>query len=631
MKKKTESTKVPVREAVHLNVRTFKLWWKLCPAMFLSIATYTLVSALLPYVGLYFSAKIIDELATLRRPEALLQLVLATLLITAAMSFGKAALERWKNYERTGWFSKDDKLYSEKLLSLDFCALDAPRTHELLSQIRQNDQWFGWGVRMPMRQFEALLTAIFQIAGSIALTASLFTLSVPSGPLTVLNSPLSAALIAAVLLAVAFLVPALYNAGILYWASYADKAKEGNRKFGFYGFAACDRRRALDTRVYRQDILCQKNFLSNNLFGVKSGIAKLARGPIGLYGAASSAISYAFTGLVYVFVCLKAWGGAFGIGAVTQYVGAITLLSGGVASLFSTLGEMRVNAAFLRTTYEFLDISNTMYQGSLTVEKRADRNYEIEFRDVSFRYPGAETWALRHVSMKFRVGKRLAVVGRNGSGKTTFIKLLCRLYDPTEGDILLNGIDIRKYDYAEYLSVFSVIFQDFKLFAFPLGQNVSASVDPDKARVEECLKKAGFDERLKEMPLGVDTCLYKDFDEQGIEISGGEGQKIAIARALYKDAPFIIMDEPTAALDPVAEYEIYTKLNEIICDKTAIFISHRLSSCRFCDEIAVFDDGTVVQKGTHEALLSEESGMYKALWFAQAQYYTKDAADRSAV
>ncbi len=621
MKKKTETAQVPLREAFHLNVRTFKLWWKLYPAMFLSVAAYTLVSALLPYVGLYFSAKIIDELAAARRPEVLLQLVLLTLLITAAMSFGKAALERWKNYERTGWFSKDDKLYSEKLLSLDFCALDAPRTHELLSQIRQNAGWFGWGIGMLMRHFEALLTALFQIGGSVALTVSLFTLSVPSGPLTALNSSLSAALSAAVLLAVTLLVPVLSNAGGRYWASYADQAKEGNRKFGFYGFAACDRRRALDTRVYRQDILCQKSFLAENLFGVKSDIAKLARGPIGLYGAASSAISHAFTGLVYVFVCLKAWGGAFGIGAVTQYVGAITLLSGGVASLFSTLGEMRVNTAFLRTAYEFLDIKNTMYQGSLTVEKRADRNYEIEFRDVSFRYPGAEAWALSHVSMKFRVGERLAVVGRNGSGKTTFIKLLCRLYDPTEGEILLNGIDIRKYDYAEYLSVFSVIFQDFKLFAFPLGQNVAASAAPERARVEECLKKAGFGERLKEMPLGIETCLYKDFDETGVEISGGEGQKLAIARALYKDAPFIVMDEPTAALDPVAEYEVYSKFNEIIGDKTAIFISHRLSSCRFCDEVAVFDLGSVVQKGSHEALLKEENGAYSKLWFAQAQYY----------
>ena len=171
--------------------------------------------------------------------------------------------------------------------------------------------------------------------------------------------------------------------------------------------------------------------------------------------------------------------------------------------------------------------------------------------------------------------------GRTEAGKTTFIKLLCRLYDPTEGSILLNGIDIKKYDYNEYVGIFSVVFQDFRLFSFPLGQNVAAGVDYDRGRVEACLKEAGFGGRLRDMPDGAETCLYKDFDEKGVEISGGEAQKIALARALYKDVPFVILDEPTAALDPIAEYEIYSIFNEIVGDKTAIYISHRLSSCRF--------------------------------------------------
>ena len=240
---------------------------------------------------------------------------------------------------------------------------------------------------------------------------------------------------------------------------------------------------------------------------------------------------------------------------------------------------------------------------------------------MSFKYPASEEYALRLVSVKFHVGERLAVVGLNGSGKTTFIKLLCRLYDPTEGEILLNGIDIKKYDYDEYMSIFSVVFQDFKLFSFSLGQNVAASVKYDRERVKACLEKAGFGARLQEMPEGLDTCLYKDFEERGVEISGGEAQKIALARALYKDAPFIVLDEPTAALDPVAEYEVYFKFNEIVGNKTAIYISHRLSSCRFCDEIAVFDNGKIVQQGNHEELIADENGKYHELWYAQAQYY----------
>jgi len=209
----------------------------------------------------------------------------------------------------------------------------------------------------------------------------------------------------------------------------------------------------------------------------------------------------------------------------------------------------------------------------------------------------------------------------NGSGKTTFIKLLCRLYDPTEGEILLNGIDIRKYNYVEYMNIFSVVFQDFKLLALKLGENVASGMEYDEKHVMKCLKDAGFEDNLKKMPQGLETYLYTDYGENGVNISGGEAQKLAIARALYKDAPFIILDEPTAALDPVTEAEIYSKFNDIVGDKTAIYISHRLSSCRFCDEIIVFNEGAVIQQGTHERLVADENGKYYELWHAQAQYY----------
>ncbi|MBQ6408367.1 MAG: ABC transporter ATP-binding protein [Butyrivibrio sp.] len=281
---------------------------------------------------------------------------------------------------------------------------------------------------------------------------------------------------------------------------------------------------------------------------------------------------------------------------------------------------------FLEDTYEFLDYPNNMYQGSLTTEKRRDNKYEIEFRNVSFKYPGSNSYALKNVNLKFNIGEKLAIVGMNGSGKTTFIKLLCRLYDPTEGTILLNGIDIRKYRYDEYMNIFSIVFQDFKLFAMPLGENVATSSDYDKEKVLSVLEKAGFGERLEKMSKGLETHLYKQLDKEGVEISGGEAQKIAIARALYKDAPFIILDEPTAALDPVAEAEIYEKFSEMVDDRTAVYISHRLSSCKFCDEIAVFHDGRVVQKGTHFDLLQDSKGKYYELWNAQAQYYNDEKA-----
>ena len=324
-----------------------------------------------------------------------------------------------------------------------------------------------------------------------------------------------------------------------------------------------------------------------------------------------------FTGFVYVYTCLKAWAGAFSVGSVTQYVGAVTALSRNISELLAYLDRIRSNHRFLKLTYELLDTENEMYQGSLTTEKRSDRQYEVEFRDVSFKYPGSEIWALRHVNMKFKVGRRLAIVGENGSGKTTFIKLLCRLYDPQEGQILLNGIDIRKYRYDDYMQIFSIVFQDFQLLCQPLGANVAGRMDYDRERARNALRDAGFPD------WDLNTMLYKDLGEDGVTISGGEAQKIAIARALYKDAPFIILDEPTAALDPIAEAEIYSKFNDIAGDKTAIYISHRLSSCKFCDEIAVFHDGAVIQQGSHDVLLADENGKYHELWNAQAQYYTE--------
>ena len=255
-------------------------------------------------------------------------------------------------------------------------------------------------------------------------------------------------------------------------------------------------------------------------------------------------------------------------------------------------------------------------------EKGAGNKYDIEFHDVSFKYPGSDAYALRNVSFRFTPGRRLAVVGQNGSGKTTMIKLLCRLYDPTEGMITLNGQDIRNYDYHSYMDIFSVVFQDFHLLPFTLGQNVATNVEFDAGKAAAILDQVGFGQRLSEMPNKPDTYLYKDFEQEGV-VSGGEAQKIALARALYREAPFIVLDEPTAALDPIAEAEIYAKFNELVGGRIAVYISHRLSSCRFCDDVAVFHQGRLIQFGSHDSLLGDARGKYHELWHAQAQYYEK--------
>lgn len=341
----------------------------------------------------------------------------------------------------------------------------------------------------------------------------------------------------------------------------------------------------------------------------------------GKFSAISTGVRQLANGLIYLFVALKAYAGAFPVGNIILYVGAIMQFANGFASLLTNIGELSSNAVYLEKIQEFLDRPNKKYLGSIPIEKRDDNDYEIEFHNVSFKYPGSESYVLKKLSFKMQIGQRLAVVGMNGSGKTTMIKLLCRLYDPSEGEITLNGIDIKKYNYEEYMAIFSVVFQDFKLLPFSLGQNVAASMNYEPEAVSQALLQSGFEERLKNLPKGLDSHIYKNFEEEGVEISGGEAQKIALARALYKNAPFIILDEPTAALDPLAEYEIYSAFDDIRDGKTAVFISHRLSSCRFCDDIAVFHEGEIVQRGSHELLIADRAGKYSELWNAQAQYY----------
>jgi len=301
-------------------------------------------------------------------------------------------------------------------------------------------------------------------------------------------------------------------------------------------------------------------------------------------------------------------------------VSSYTKLVESITGISKNVVNVKTESRYLSFFYDYMMIKNKRYEGTIPTEKRDDNLFDIEFRDVSFKYANAEGYALSHVNQKIRLGTKNAVVGKNGAGKTTFIKLLCRLYEPTEGQILLNGVDIRYYDYEEYAKLFAIVFQDFNLFSFPLGENVASGVDYDKARAAECLEKAGFKERLSKLEKGLDTPLFQYDDENGVEISGGEAQKIAIARSLYKDAPFVIMDEPTSALDPVAEYDIYQRFDQMVEGKTSVYISHRMSSCRFCDNIIVFDDGKIVEQGSHDQLM-QNGGLYSELWNAQAQYY----------
>jgi len=620
-----KSDKITFKEALTIHFECMKELNKKSPNIFLSAALSSAMTAIFPFLTIFFSARIIDELAGERRVDVLWMWVIITIIVTAIATLLKTLCVRWNSFKYLSYFKMGMYNFTEKMFSMDFADIDKQEIHDLRSQIAQSSNWNGWGYLKLYHTFQDAVSAVIGIISAIALTVTLFTIRVPesAGRLTVLNNPIFILILAVLLFAITLSSSALANKSGSYWVSMAEQAKLGNRLFSTFGFIAGQQKRAMDLRVYNQQDISAKYMKREKIFGLTSILQRYSRGRMGLCTSTSEAIAAISTGVVYVFVCLKAWAGAFGVGSVTQYVGAVTTLAQNVSMLVKALGTLRSNTPFMRDINRFLSIPNSMYQGSLTTEKRSDREYDVEFRNVSFKYPGSELWALKDVSVKFKVGNRLAVVGENGSGKTTFIKLLCRLYDPQEGEILLNGINIKKYRYDDYMGVFSVVFQDFQLISQPLGMNVAGRMEYDHDRVIQSLRDAGFEDRLNEMPDGLDTMLYKDLEESGVDVSGGEAQKIAIARALYKNAPFIVLDEPTAALDPIAEAEIYSKFNDIVGDKTAIYISHRLSSCKFCDEIMVFHEGSVVQTGTHDELLADESGKYSELWNAQAQYYVK--------
>lgn len=606
------------------NLRVLGIIRKEFPGFLGISALRSLWECAIPYVLAYFSAQIVNELAGAQDPDRLKWLVLLALTVTAACGFLHAlsgAIINWK-YESVAW-----QLYSyipyRKFLTLDYADVDNTEVRDLAERIYGNLNWNGWGIGMTFGRFNDLICHLFRIAGAVLLSVTFFTLKVPEGSsLAWLNNPLILSGLLVLMCAVTFLSPVFHNIAQGYWARRAATARKVNNSFGYFLFTLLEKVYAADFRIYRLDRMAAAAYQPENpesAFGYRGPFARLARGPMGISHGVGALFAVLFTGLAYALVCLKAWAGAYPVGSIAQYVAAITGLSQGINGLVSSYGLLRTNATFLKPLFELLDREETMYKGSLTTEKRADRDFELEFRDVSFKYPSSDTYALRHVSLKFKIGERLALVGMNGSGKTTFIKLLCRLYDPTEGEILLNGIDIRKYRYDEYIRIFSVVFQDFKLLPFSLAENVASGEAPDEKRLSEALTAVELDgEKFK-----PDTILYKDVFPTGVDISGGEAQKIALARAVYRDAPFVILDEPTSALDPLAEAAVYESFDKIIKDRTAVYISHRLSSCRFCDRIAVFDNGQVKEVGTHEKLVADVKSKYHALWFAQAQYYTK--------
>lgn len=610
-----------LKERIYYTRRAYGTISKYCPGLIQTVFATAVVTALEPYAPIWFSARILNELFGGRDLKRLVILVAGVLLIQYGITVVKDWLTTLGNEKKSRMWGNFEMIFSDVMMNMDYADVENAEVQRRKAREYNNLYQYGNGLGQFVWSGRDLVEGAVHIVVSLTMVGSLFASRSGQGWLDTWLWILPV-LAAAILGSLANSKAAKRENRI--FMQFAKEEEAASRSFTVYGWEVCNApERAKDVRIYHQEKAVNRIFQQMTEDPVVSGRTYFFSRTIG------EALAAVIVGLGhtvnYLYAALKAFYGAFGVGSVVQYVGALRQLGNGIRILMFGITDNAIYTEHLKSFYEFLDRPSQRYQGSLPVEKRAfcrdgDYDYTIEFKDVSFEYPGSGVRALDHVSLTFRIGSRLALVGPNGSGKTTLVKLLCRLYDPTEGAILLNGIDIRKYDYDEYISILSVVFQDFQLFSFTLGENIATAMEYDPDRARQCLMKAGLSERLEKMASGLDTYLNKDYDETGIEVSGGEAQKIALARALYRDAPFIILDEPTAALDPIAEFEVYSRFNEIISEKTAIYISHRLASCRFCDEIAVFDQGKLVQQGTHDELVAEE-GLYQELWQAQAQYY----------
>lgn len=618
-------TKLPLREHWKNIIKILKYVYEMDKYYFPVNSISLILRTAVPYMELLLSAYILDGISAHTEIREMLTVIAVSVAVIMLVQFIAGAIYNRMEVHREQMGYLYECETQSKMLEMDFSRIDSPEVKELKDRIRKDNNW-GAGINSVFWQFEGIVSNIFNLIGALVVglpVAGYMIRSKMAGGWFIL-----AVLVIGQILAMRLRVHFRKQAD--YWRYHEAKSvEEKEEMFCFaWDFAlqeSYNYKNGKDIRIYGSYDLMERwttEVLKHKGFRDML-VKKASRGDAG-DAFCEAMLSGTVSGASYLIVVLIALAGTVTVGNVVRFAGCLANFLGSVTKLVNYTSYLALTARKQLSTLELINMQNEMYKGKLPVEKRSDGEYRIEFRNVSFKYPGSDRYALKNFSMELAIGERLAIVGMNGSGKTTMIKLLCRLYDPQEGEILLNGVDIRKFKQEEYCRLFSVVFQDFTLYPFPLAQNIAVSDNYDSGLVRKCLIDADFGERLSSMEKGLDTYLYKDYDDEGIEISGGEAQKIAIARAIYKEAPFILLDEPTAALDPLAEYEIYSNFDKITGTKTAVYISHRLSSCRFCEKIAVFHEGELVQLGNHEQLVADQTGKYYELWSAQAQYYGEE-------
>lgn len=576
----------------------YKIIWKNFKSYIVYNAFSAIFAALAPIYMIFLPKLLIDEFQGDRdfAKMAVITAVFVVLYIltNAADSFCtqqyQKVVDKFNRY-----FGEQHK---QKCASMDFEKTEDPEILDLSQKAQNGLNWYG-GVDGFMRRISNIISGMIQVVttAAILLTGSVWVL-----------------LIVVAYIAISFFLTKKRSKLEFDLNGTFDIL---DRKSSYNFWQTYDFKYGKDIRLYDASKMLDENCrqINDDCYKLELKYRKKIMGVLSVLSVAGALKNVG----MYLILGIMAIKKLITIGNFSLYSSSALTVSDSLNTIVSEFGWLTVTSNYLYNYVRFMGINTDTAFGNEKVNMNSD--HEIEFKDVWFKYPRSEKYILKGVNIKLKNGEKLSIVGLNGTGKTTFIKLLCRLYKVDKGEILIDGKNINEYDFDEYSKLFSVVFQDYKLFAFSFKENISVSEEPDEERVLELCRKVGLSGKINDMPNGMDTIMFKQFDESGVEPSGGEQQKMSIARALYKDAPIVILDEPTAALDPIAEYEIYRQFNEIVNGKTAIYISHRLSSCKFCDKIAVFKDGVIKEYGHHSELLEIPNGEYKRMFDAQAKYY----------
>lgn len=584
-------------------IHFLKLAWSVSPAYMILLVAQSVCTAGKTILNTVLPMFLVNELIGARDVKMLALYTGLIILNNVGMTFLSNTFDRFAEVGRVKTSQEMLKLMSEKIMNLEYSYLENPTYLDLKERAVfaiQNQNAISGMITMVTDVFSKGLTLV-----------GLLSILITLGPVLI------------VVLAVGIvLMLAIYSGMSKEQAELMQEVIPINRRFGYYLELATEKEPQKDIRLYDMEemitdrIVEFANSTCDFFEKIQIKMGKVS-GQMALVSEGVAAISYAYVG---VRTLTTTFGPKLSLGELTMYVSAAINFSGMVTAFGEAIVNMLQFLQYLDPYMEFMSLAEeTKQSGKIPFTGEVET---VEFRDVTFTYPSAEKPVLKNISFSIHKGEKISIVGLNGAGKSTLVKLICRMYQADSGEIYVNGRNIYDYEYFSYMNTISAVFQDYRLFNFTIAENVSCQQkESDRDEINRLIYEVGLQEKVAELKDGIDSRFGKDYDEDGIEMSGGQGQKIAIARALYKKASMVILDEPASALDPIAEAEIYEKFNGLVEDKTAIYISHRMSSSVFCDKILIIDGGTVADYDTHENLMKKTESLYYKLFMSQAENY----------